>query len=78
MSTRTKFRCDMFKNVWKKDNRLVGTVGLSPVYSIDPGSENKAFWDATPSGSIEMQINNPDGFATFELGKEYYVDFTSA
>ena len=51
---------------------------MTPVYSSDPNHENKAFWDATPSGSITLWINNPAGFATFEVGKEYYVDFTPA
>lgn len=57
-----------------------GRVELVPVYSSDPGHENKAFWDATPSGKIEMYINNPDAFQFFaeRLGGEYYVDFTPA
>ncbi|HQT97979.1 MAG TPA: hypothetical protein PK416_08895 [Thermodesulfobacteriota bacterium] len=55
-----------------------GSVILAPVYSEDPNHENKAFWDATPSGTIEMNINNPKAFGQFELGKEYYIDFTPA
>lgn len=53
-----------------------GEVYLVPFYSTDPNHENKAFWDATPSGSIHLQINNPSGFAHFQEGKEYYVDFS--
>lgn len=48
-------------------------VVLTPV--ITGSEENKAFWEHTPSGTIEMHISNPD--AKFELG-EYYVDFTKA
>jgi len=48
-------------------------VVLMPV--ISGSEENKSFWNYTPSGQIEMHINNPD--AKFELG-EYYVDFTKA
>jgi hypothetical protein len=53
-----------------------GTVKLSAVYSSDPDHENTAFWNATPSGTIDMFITNKTAFAGFELGKEYYVDFT--
>jgi hypothetical protein len=38
-----------------------GTVKLNPVYGDTP--ENKAFFNSTPSGLIE-------------LGRVYYVDFT--
>ena len=55
-----------------------GEVWLSPVYSEDPNHENKAFWDATPSGSIQMTINNQKAFEQFEPNKEYYIDFTKA
>lgn len=48
-------------------------VTLSPV--IGGSEENKAFWQHTPVGKIEMHISNPD--AVFEFG-EYYVDFTKA
>ena len=54
------------------------TIKLQPVYSNDPQHENKKFWEATPSGSIELNINNPDAVEEFELGKEYFVDFTPA
>jgi hypothetical protein len=37
--------------------------------------ENKAFWESTPNGKIEVFITNPD--ADIEFG-EYYVDFTKA
>ncbi len=48
-------------------------VTLFPV--MGQSEENKAFWQATPSGKIEMHISNPD--AVFEFG-EYYIDFTKA
>ncbi|PHS05878.1 MAG: hypothetical protein COA78_14920 [Blastopirellula sp.] len=52
-------------------------VKMSPVFD-DGTEENKSFSDATPQGSIELTITNPDAVAKFELGKPYYVDFTSA
>ena len=42
----------------------------------DDTPENKKFWDATPSGRIEMDVLNPEAIEGFEVMKEYYVDFT--
>ena len=54
------------------------TVVLHPVYSDDPASENKVFWDATPSGEIRLGILNPSAWQAFDLDGEYYVDFSKA
>lgn len=40
--------------------------------------EDQRFQKATPTGTIEIQIDNPAAVAQFELGKSYYVDFTPA
>ena len=50
---------------------------FSPVYSNDPSHENKRFWDATPNGTLEMTVKN-EAAQIFELGREYYIDFTPA
>ena len=52
------------------------TVKLSPVYSNEPGSENKKFWEATPIGEITLGVINEAAGKSFELHGEYYVDFT--
>lgn len=56
----------------------VCSVKLQPVYNDSP--ENKQFWDATPSGSIEINILRPDVAQFFEinLGKAVYVQFLEA
>ena len=38
--------------------------------------ENRMFHKHTPSGTIEMYVNNPDAETFFTLGKSIYVDFT--
>jgi len=38
--------------------------------------EDVAFNKATPSGRIEMQIDNPPAIEALALGKAFYVDFT--
>lgn len=40
--------------------------------------ENVMFHKYTPSGTIEMFVNNPPAEAFFALGKVVYVDFTEA
>jgi hypothetical protein len=54
------------------------TVTLQPVYSENVDHENKGFWDATPAGKIELGILNPAAGKQFELGREYYIDFSLA
>lgn len=55
------------------------SLEMFPVYSSDPNHENKSFSDATPSGNIKLSISQGRPAASmFEVGKEYYVDFTPA
>lgn len=65
--TRAKFRCDKNEN---------GGIVLNAVTS--GSDENKGFFEATPSGSIQMGIVNKDAAAQFVPGQEYYVDFSEA
>lgn len=52
------------------------TVVMSPVYSNEEGTENKKFWDASPSRQLTLGCINQAAWQHFELGKEYYIDFT--
>lgn len=55
------------------------TLKFSPVYAnSDPNHENSKFWNASPSGSLELGTVNPEAWSAFQLGKEYYLDFTPA
>lgn len=49
-----------------------GQVKLNPVYGDTP--ENKAFFNSTPTGLIELNVTQA-AFDLFELGRVYYVDF---
>jgi hypothetical protein len=73
MSVRCKFKVDRTEKTTYGDG-----VVLTPVYNPDPASENGKFWKATPSGEIRFSSCNADAMAQFEVGKEYYVDFTLA
>lgn len=55
------------------------TVVLTPVYpGQDASAEDKAFWEATPNGKLEMSVTNPDAAEFFELGEAYYLTFERA
>ena len=54
------------------------SLRFSPVYSEDPSSENAKFWNATPAGHIDLGVVNPEAWQHFELGQEYFVEFTPA
>jgi hypothetical protein len=66
-SVRAKFRC------------MSNIEGVVSMWAVTDGSEeNKAFWNATPGGSISLTITNPDAVSFFNPGDEIYVDFTRA
>jgi hypothetical protein len=52
------------------------TIKLTAVTSGSP--ENAQFFAYTPSGAISLSTVNTNASAQFEVGKEYYVDFTPA
>lgn len=39
--------------------------------------EDMRFMKATPWGSIEMNVDNPKALDQFQLGKDYWVDFSA-
>jgi hypothetical protein len=67
MSVRAKFEC---KSVGD------GQVKLEVVYT--GSKENEQFFKWTPSGQIQMGIVNEAALGQFEVGKQYYVDFSPA
>ena len=52
------------------------SVTMHPVYSADPASPNYSFSQATPSGSFQLFISNPEAFGFFKLREEFDVTFT--
>ena len=52
------------------------TLNMTPVTS--GSEEDKAFWNASPSGSIQLGVVNQEAWKHFELERTYYVDFTPA
>lgn len=63
----------------KREPCEMRTIKMSPVYANgDPNHENTKFWQASPSGQLSLGCVNLDAAKQFELGKEYYIDFTPA
>lgn len=52
-------------------------VKLYPVFDQST-EENRRFTKATPSGNLELTIDNPALFDFFTPGKYYYVDIQEA
>jgi hypothetical protein len=52
------------------------TVNMNAVHDGSP--ENNQFAQASPSGSLEMHINNPAAVDFLKPGKSYYLDFSEA
>ena len=91
MSVRAKFKVDAIELINQPQSvkgadgsyvtvpGAVTTLKLSPVYANgDPNHENSKFWKASPGGSLVLNCVNPEAVKQFEIGKEYYVDFTPA
>lgn len=79
VTTRAKFRVQAVNNNTYGDGvQYSQEIRMSPVYSSDPDSENRAFWKATPNGSLHLWVDNPEVWGKFEVGQEYYLDLTLA
>lgn len=72
---RAKFTCTG-KSLTEYNGDQGFIINLIPVTSDN--DENKDFFKWTPFGEIKMGTVNPAAAAEFEVGKEYYVDFTKA
>ena len=70
---RAKFVCE-------SNNPIQGGEGsqimLRAVYS--GSEENKRFFKYTPAGTVQLATVNAAAAAQFEVGKEYYLDFSPA
>lgn len=51
-------------------------IRLNAAYDPNPESPNYTYWKASPTGQIEMTVNNPAGYEVFVRGKQYWIDFT--
>lgn len=75
--TRAKFRCNSIETFGPGAGVKVRLSAIYPDKERDgfAHDENHAFFNATPSGQIEMTIQNPAGAELFQAGDDFYVDF---
>jgi hypothetical protein len=52
------------------------SIEMVPV--TDGSLENKAFFQATPSGMLQFHTVNAQAAASLELNRDYYLDITPA
>ena len=76
-TVRAKFRCD---SITRREGYQKGTevqdIKFHPV--MGGSEENTAFFTASPSGEIILGCANAEAAKLFDIGKEYYIDFTLA
>lgn len=76
-TVRAKFRVMAIEPAQNADpNNVFTTIRMIPVWEQD--GVNRAWSKATPSGELKISITNPDAIDRFDLGKDYYLDFTPA
>lgn len=52
--------------------------GRVKLQAVCRGKDNSQWSSATPSGHVEMSIRNELAVEFFDVGQEYFVDFTPA
>lgn len=52
--------------------------GRVKLRAVSRGEDNKRWASATPSGEITMTIRNELAIDFYDVGEEYFVDFTPA
>lgn len=73
MTVRSKMKLtSITSHAWSPNAK---TLKFSAQYDPDI-PEDQRFQKATPTASIEIQIDNPAAVDKFELGQDYYVDFS--
>lgn len=75
---RAKFRVTQKKDVASAWGPFLGKTDSVVLLQPVAGPGNEEWSKYTPCGTLEMTINNPEAFGVFEIGKEYYLDFTPA
>lgn len=75
---RAKFICQRHE-IQKYAGSETTTIILTAVSPYnDKDYDAKAFWEASPSGELKINIVNKRAADYFVPGKKYYLDFTKA
>lgn len=71
---RAKFKC----TGKAKSETDPSAIAVDFMASVDTGNDNIDWSKFTPSGLLSMNITNPPAADKFEIGKDYYLDFTKS
>lgn len=75
MTVVAKFLCIEKGETGYSEEYITSKVVLIPV--TGNSEENQNFFQATPTGKLEMNMVNQSAAEQFEVGKEYFVDFST-
>ena len=83
---RAKFKCtfiskplpDEYPGTLVKFNPVMPEYKDGMTYWPEGSGDNASFWEATPSGELQMWVKNQQAVARFVEGQAYYIDFTPA
>jgi hypothetical protein len=75
MNVRAKFKVTQVIETQFAPGYSQKRIVLEPQYDSKV-AEDVSFSKATPSGRIEMQIDNPAAIEAMPIGKLFYVDFS--
>ncbi len=78
MTVRAKFKViSVTRSAGWNGVKELHTIKLQPVTG-GPSPENAKFFASTPSGSIDIGVVHEEVGNQFDIGQEFYVDFTPA
>lgn len=73
---RAKVRVSSVEKVGDCELLTFHPVAKSDAYPADGSDENNTYARWSPSGRFELTVANPNLHGKYEVGQEYYVDFT--
>mgnify|MGYP000571989624 CR=1 FL=1 len=74
---RAKLKIDHIDQYEGGENLTFSAV-CADEFGQDGEDENNTYARYTPAADLKITIQNPNLFGTFEVGQEFYVDFTPA
>lgn len=77
-TTRCKFQCQTVENGVTQAKVVLTAMYPNADDDYKHSAEDHAFFNATPSGRVELVIQNARGAELFQPGDFYYLDFTKA
>lgn len=75
---RAKMRVTSVEKFSTNQNIKMTAVAKSDSYPADGSDENNSYARWTPMADLFISIANPALFDKFEVGQQFYLDFTAA